>query len=87
MSFTCIELQYAGDQSFIEQSTQAAVTLSELHYQKLHIELFYTFCKSKGIKLVIPIRVCVDNIGAIYMTTNHVTITSRTKYVDVGGSL
>ena len=36
------------------------------------------------IKIVLPVTVYVDNIGAIFMSQN-VTATSRTKHVDIRG--
>ncbi len=37
------------------------------------------------ISVALPVTVYVDNIGAIFMTSNPVTTTSRTKHVDIRG--
>ena len=70
---------------------QRSVTLSstETEYIALSeavkdIVFIVNLCESMQIKIVLPVTVYVDNIGAIFMSQN-VTATSRTKHVDIRG--
>ena len=59
---------------------------SEAEYYALseaakEIKFVVQILESIGIKVQMPIVVCVDNVGAIFMSEN-VSATSRTKHVD-----
>ena len=67
---------------------QSSVTLSstEAEYVALseaaiEIKFIYQVLQSMGIKVMLPIVVNIDNIGAIFMAEN-VTATSRSRHVD-----
>ena len=68
---------------------QKSVTLSssEAEYVALseaakEIKFVYQLLTGMGMKLKLPIVVCVDNLGAVFMSIN-VSVSQRTKHVDI----
>jgi len=69
-----------GQRSVALSSSEAEyVALSEAAKE---IKFVYMILKSMGIKVKTPIRVRVDNMGAIYMSGYNVS-SNRTKHIDV----
>ena len=69
------------DQKTVTLSSSEAEYVALLEAAK-EIKFVYQLLTGMGIKVKLPIIVCVDNLGAIFMSEN-VSVLQRTKHVDI----
>jgi len=69
-----------GGKSVTLSSTEAEyVASSEIAKEAIFVK---NILDSIGIKITLPIQICVDNVGAIYLANNYST-SQRTKHIDI----
>ena len=89
ISVTGYILFFMGVPIIWKSKSQRNITLSSLEAEYValseaakDIKFIYQLLQSIGVHVKLPIVVCVDNVGAIFMSENTST-SRRTKHVDI----